>query len=452
MDLFIANELYTVSDVQGLEDIDLEKIGLKLGTRRRVVAEFGAQPSPASGGAAGPGCSGSSSSMFRFTSDPVAAASAQAAKSAAQAVASLKALRDGQRGGQKKAANARSVTQLSGSMSAYLSGGSGPSQSQSSLNAAASAESRSKAKIRDRLFSEPHALERLQSDDSGDDSENEEHVTPHAARKARSASGVGTSPSTNTDDEQSTLDELLAHETQPRRTSGPFSKAGWRAAGSSSAAWNTAAPSTAAAATTAAAAAATAPQATATAPPAAASPGTASCAASRIAAFDAQLGEIADPQLREIVRLFASPGSKALSFTASGTTLSAPLRKLYAEYSTEVVTDGLRERGLRPTVRIVRQAVANVGGRWPWVDKSQDADVQVLRAARKTLAAGEFSNVDTQVSRRPTHATALPATALPSIALPATALPAIALPATAPEMLQLCPNPLPTMALPTTAV
>ena len=61
VDLFIANELYTVSDVQGLEDIDLEKIGLKLGTRRRVVAEFGAQPSPAPGGTAAPGVSRSSS-------------------------------------------------------------------------------------------------------------------------------------------------------------------------------------------------------------------------------------------------------------------------------------------------------------------------------------------------------------------------------------------------------
>ena len=88
-------------------------------------------------------------------------------------------------------------------------------------------------------------------------------------------------------------------------------------------------------------------------------------------------------------------------------------------------------------MRIVRQAVANVGGRWPWVDTSQDADVQVLRAARKTLAAGEFSNVDTQVSRRPTHATALPATALPAVALPAAA----------PETLQLCPNALPAAAV-----
>ena len=84
VDLFIANELYTVSDVQGLEDIDLEKIGLKLGTRRRVLEEFGAQSSPASGGAAGPGSRGSSSSMFRFASDPAAAASARPAARAGQ--------------------------------------------------------------------------------------------------------------------------------------------------------------------------------------------------------------------------------------------------------------------------------------------------------------------------------------------------------------------------------
>ena len=126
VDLFVANEVYSVTDMQGMDDGDLEKIGIKLGTRRRVVAEFGAQPSPAPPGTAAPGSSrSSSSSMFTFASDPAAAAAAQAAKSAAQAAASLKALRDGQQGGQKKAANARSVTQLSGSMSAYLSGGSG---------------------------------------------------------------------------------------------------------------------------------------------------------------------------------------------------------------------------------------------------------------------------------------------------------------------------------------
>ena len=210
---------------------------------------------------------------------------------------------------------------------------------------------------------------------------------------------------------------------QADRSPAAASSSGCAAAEATSPATPTAAASAAAAAAAAAAsatespAAAASPAATSAVPPPvpapsqgqgggspAAAPATAPCAASRTAAFAARLGEIVDPQLREIVRLFASPGSKALSFTASGTTLSAPLRKLYAEYSTEVMTDGLRERGLRPTVRIVRQAVANVGGRWPWVDKSQDADVQVLRAARKTLAAGEFSNVDTQVSRRPTHA------------------------------------------------
>ena len=83
LDLFVHNELYTVSDVQGLQDIDLENIGLKLGTRRRVLEEFGAKPSPASGGGAGPGQSRPTSSMFSFASDPAAAASAQAAPAAA---------------------------------------------------------------------------------------------------------------------------------------------------------------------------------------------------------------------------------------------------------------------------------------------------------------------------------------------------------------------------------
>ena len=61
VDLFVANEVYSVTDMQGMDDGDLEKIGIKLGTRRRIVAEFGAQPSPAPGGTAAPGVSRSSS-------------------------------------------------------------------------------------------------------------------------------------------------------------------------------------------------------------------------------------------------------------------------------------------------------------------------------------------------------------------------------------------------------
>ena len=87
-------------------------------------------------------------------------------------------------------------------------------------------------------------------------------------------------------------------------------------------------------------------------------------------------------------------------FTVSPT-VSAPLRKLYAEYSREAVTSSLQQRGLKPTVRAVRQAVELVGGHWPWAGKSIDADVQVLRNARRALDAKEFDDVDTQVSPMP---------------------------------------------------
>ena len=56
--------------------------------------------------------------------------------------------------------------------------------------------------------------------------------------------------------------------------------------------------------------------------------------------------------------------------------------------------DQLAERGIKPTVKIVRQAVEAVGGRWPWAGKSPDADVQVLRSARTQLKLGKLDDVD----------------------------------------------------------
>lgn len=105
------------------------------------------------------------------------------------------------------------------------------------------------------------------------------------------------------------------------------------------------------------------------------------------------LNKITHDELREIVRLLATPGSKHAQYYAGGVHLSPILRKLYAQYSFGLNNHGV-ERGLKPTVREVRAAVEGLGGRWPWADKVQGSDVQVLRSARKTLKAGDFNDID----------------------------------------------------------
>ena len=50
IELFLGAEIFTIEDIKGLTEDDLKEIGLKLGTRRRVMAEFGLQGAAAIGG------------------------------------------------------------------------------------------------------------------------------------------------------------------------------------------------------------------------------------------------------------------------------------------------------------------------------------------------------------------------------------------------------------------
>ena len=77
-----------------------------------------------------------------------------------------------------------------------------------------------------------------------------------------------------------------------------------------------------------------------------------------------RLDQIPDDELREIVRLFVTPGTKHNLYYAGGVRLSPVLRKLYAQYSFGLDSRGA-PRGLNPTIRVVRKAVEDMGCRWP---------------------------------------------------------------------------------------
>ena len=94
-------------------------------------------------------------------------------------------------------------------------------------------------------------------------------------------------------------------------------------------------------------------------------------------------------EVDEIVLLFLDP--KHVLYFAGGIRLSPELRKRYALYSYTCNSHGA-ELGLKPTVREVRCEVERKGGPWPWVEKSPDADVQVLRTARKALKANKIDD------------------------------------------------------------
>lgn len=109
-----------------------------------------------------------------------------------------------------------------------------------------------------------------------------------------------------------------------------------------------------------------------------------------------QLLAIENETLRELVRLIATPGTKAITESGGQTRTSVPVRKLWAMLSYETIDANLNERGVNPTVSLLRMAVEGVGKRWPWAGK-QGADRQVLMGARKSLKAHEFDSVHVNV-------------------------------------------------------
>ena len=394
---FEKEGILKASDVRLLTNADFRAMHIGIATKNRVMAAM-QQHAAGVGSEAPQWAPPVQTHIGDFTISPPVAATATTTPSSTRPAASSKASRDGQRGGKQKATNVNTAKQLAGAMNVFLSGG----EKKSPVTAATATTTTSKAcSTKAKAPVGMPTMETVESDPSSEDeteasSSTRPIVRPKAGALQSTAAGssqsnpAGSSHSPNAgasqsmpddDDERWTLDQLVQDACPPA----PLSPA---PPAPSSPAPSSPAPSSPAAslppATPPPAAAASVPPPTSTA-----------------ATFVARLGEIVDLKLREIVRLFATPGSKAVSYTTGSTTLSAPLRKLYAEYSSEVVTSSLQQRGLKPTVRAVRQAVEQVGGRWPWAGKSTDADVQVLRNARRALYAKEFDDVDTQVSRCP---------------------------------------------------
>ena len=394
---FEKEGILKASDVRLLTDPDFSAMHIGIATKNRVMAAM-QQHAAGVGSEALQRAPPVQTHIGDFIYSPPVAAAAAATHSSTRPAASSKASRDGQRGGKQKAANVNTAKQLAGTMNVFLSGG----RKKSPVTAAATTTASKACSEKAKVPVDMPTMETVESDPSSEDeteasSSTRPIVRPKAGAPQSNAAGgsqsnpAGSSHSPNAagtsqsmpddDDERWTLDQLVQYACPPAPSS-PAPPA------PSSPAPSSPAPSSPAAspppATPPPAAAASVPPPTSTA-----------------ATFAARLGAIADLKLREIVRLFATPGSKAVSYTAGSTTLSAPLRKLYAEYSREAVTSSLQQRGLKPTVRAVRQAVELVGGHWPWAGKSIDADVQVLRNARRALDAKEFDDVDTQVSPMP---------------------------------------------------
>jgi len=308
-------------------------------------------------------------------------------------------VRDGQRGGQQKASNGRLAGQLAASMAAFAGQGAGSSQSSfAAAAAAAAAASRSRAKVRETLFPDQDSgLPVLQRVESDSDSDDEASRAPSIARPAAGTSqsnAVVTTPISHaapksaaptqpgSSDETWTLDELCERHTSSHSAAPP--------AAARPLAPSPPPPSPPPATPPPAAASSTPPM------PQAAASSTPSM--SKVPTLAEALEAISDEQLRNIVRLFVTSGSKAVQYSGSNVRCSVALRKLWAVYSFGTVNARLDERGVNPTVTAVRQAVLALGYRWPWTGKSADAAKQVLLGARKSLKAGDFDHVDATVA------------------------------------------------------
>ena len=308
-------------------------------------------------------------------------------------------MRDGQRGGQQKASNGRLAGQLAASMAAFAGQGAGSSQSSfAAAAAAAAAASRSRAKVRETLFPDQDSgLPVLQRVESDSDSDDEASRAPSIARPAAGTSqsnAVVTTPISHaapksaaptqpgSSDETWTLDELCERHTSSHSAAPPAAARPLAPSPPPSSPPPATPPPAAASGTP------PMPQAAASSTP----------SMSKVPTLAEALEAIPDEQLRNIVRLFVTSGSKAVQYSGSNVRCSVALRKLWAEYSFGTVNARLDERGVNPTVTAVRQAVLALGYRWPWTGKSADAAKQVLLGARKSLKAGDFDHVDATVA------------------------------------------------------
>ena len=100
--------------------------------------------------------------------------------------------------------------------------------------------------------------------------------------------------------------------------------------------------------------------------------------------------------LKLIVALLTKPASKGIKVTPHEVQLSARVRKAMAAYSYETLPGPrpgvLTERGVKPTLRQLKQAVADASGRWPWAPTSE-APLNALRRARTDYLAKKFDDV-----------------------------------------------------------
>lgn len=103
-----------------------------------------------------------------------------------------------------------------------------------------------------------------------------------------------------------------------------------------------------------------------------------------------------------IVAFFTKPATKGVTITSKEVQCSTQLRKAMAVFSFESVPTGeganLKERGVKPSLRQIREKVEAVGGRWPWPPTS-DSALGVLRRARTDYLAKKFDDVDLSRSR-----------------------------------------------------
>ena len=97
-----------------------------------------------------------------------------------------------------------------------------------------------------------------------------------------------------------------------------------------------------------------------------------------------------------IVSLLTKPATKGIVKTTKEVQCSAVLRKALAVFSFETVgtprSSVLTERGVKPTLRCVKEAVADAGGQWPW-DLRSEAPRQLLRRARLDYLAHKFDDI-----------------------------------------------------------
>jgi len=107
-----------------------------------------------------------------------------------------------------------------------------------------------------------------------------------------------------------------------------------------------------------------------------------------------------------IVNGLTQPRAKLVTITRSEVQCSAPLRKAMAMYSYETLPGArpgvMVERGVKPTLRTIKEAVAAAGKPWLWAPQSE-GPLQLLRRARTDYLARKLDDVSLSGSSKYRH-------------------------------------------------